>query len=231
MLFVLVIAGIILYLILDTVAQSLPPRYSPISQAESDLAVGPYGYIMTINFLNRGILSLGFLFALALTANSPETTSAGFRRGAYLFAVWSIGALFLAAFPTDVPAAPISWHGAIHLVVAALAFLGGAFGALYISLGMAGNSATARARGAALPISIISVALCLIELLGGFVVPHLFANYGGLIERLFLGSVLLWVGLVSAILVRREKNTPRARPRINNLPNCPSSPRTAYHFS
>ena len=63
-LFIIVDALIILYVILDVIAQVLPPHYSPISQAESLLAVGPYGYIMTVNFLIRGVFSLLFVYAL-----------------------------------------------------------------------------------------------------------------------------------------------------------------------
>jgi len=206
-LFAFAIAGIILYVILDAVAQSLPPHYSPISQAESDLAVGPYGYVMTLNFINRGILSLCFLFGLVLTVYSMDTANARFRRGAYAFAVWSVGALLLAAFPTDVPATPVSWHGAIHLLVAIVAFLGGAFGALYISHGMVGSSPVARARTVALPLAILSVILCLVDLLGAFVAPGFSAHYGGLVERLFLGSVLFWAASVSARLL--AANSPR----------------------
>ncbi len=192
------IAGIILYVILDAVAQSLPPYYSPISQAESDLAVGPYGYIMTLNFIDRGVLSLCFLFGLVLTIYSTDTASPRVKRGTYAFAVWSVGALLLAAFPTDVPATPVSWHGAVHLLVAIAAFLGGAFGALYISLGMVGSSPVARVRGVALPLASLAVILCILELLGPPAAPGFYSNYGGLVERLFLGSVLLWVGAVSA---------------------------------
>ena len=211
-LFAVTFVGVVLYVILDAVAQSLPPHYSPISQAESDLAVGPYGYVMTLNFINRGVLSLCLLFALFLTANSSDTSGRRFRRGGYLFAIWSVGALLLAAFPTDVPATPISWHGAIHLVVAVLAFVGGAFGALYISLGMAGNRPLARVRGVALPLAYISVALCLVELLAGF---HLSSDYGGLIERLFLGSVLLWVSAVSVTMLRQPATSGRGTNRID----------------
>ena len=198
MLFAAAIAGVFLYIALDALAQALPPYYSPISQVESDLAVGPYGYVMTLNFINRGVLSLCFLFALALTANASDVMGRRFRRGAYLFAIWSVGALVLAAFPTDVPATPISWHGAIHLLVAILAFLGGAFGALYVSLGMAGNRLLGRAHGIALPLAWIAVALCLVELLGAATL----SSYGGLIERLFLGSVLLWVVAVSLVMLK-----------------------------
>ena len=60
----LVIAGIVPYLALDVLAQLLPPHYSPVRQVESDLAVGPYGYVMTINFALRGALSLALVAEL-----------------------------------------------------------------------------------------------------------------------------------------------------------------------
>jgi len=211
------VAGIILYVILDAVAQSLPPHYSPIGQAESDLAVGPYGYIMTLNFINRGVLSLCFLFGIVLTVYSTDTANSRLRRGAYAFAVWSVGALLLAAFPTDVPATPVSWHGAVHLLVAVAAFLGGAFGAFYISSGMAGNSPVARSRGVALPLAALSVILCLVELFGAFVAPGFYASYGGLVERTFLGSVLLWVGVVSAVtLTVSSPKGPPEQPHVTS---------------
>ena len=200
LLFAVAIAGIVLYVILDGIAQSLPPHYSAVSQAESDLAVGPYGYIMTLNFINRGIFSLCFLFALALTGNSYDPTGPRFRRGGYLFAVWSVGALVLAAFPTDVPAAPMSWHGAVHLAVAIAAFLGGSFGALYLSLGMAGNRALEKAMWLAVPLAGLTVVLCLVEIAVAPLLPGFSAHYGGVTERAFLGSVLLWVGAVSGIV-------------------------------
>lgn len=210
LLFAVGLIGVFAYVALDAVAQYLPPHYSPISQAESDLAVGPYGYIMTLNFINRGTLSLCFLFAIMLAANSDDTASPRLRRGSWLFAVWSVGALLLAAFPTDVPATPVSWHGVVHLAVAVASFLGGASGALYISLGMAGNRTLAKARGIALPLAYLSVVLCAAEILGGGAAPGLLAHYGGLIERLFIGSVLLWVAMVSAVML--EKPVMRAAP-------------------
>jgi len=203
LLFAIALVGVVLYVALDAVAQSLPPHYSPIRQAESDLAVGPYGYIMTLNFVNRGVLSLCFLFAVMLAANSSDTATPRLRRGAWLFAAWSVGALLLAAFPTDVPAVPVSWHGAIHLVVAVIAFLGGAFGALYISLGMAGNRTMGRARGVAVPLAYLAVLLCVVDIFGGAIARGFFAHYGGLIERMFLGSVLLWIVLVSVVMLER----------------------------
>jgi len=195
-LFWVVIAAIVLYVVLDAIAQSLPPHCSPIKDVESDLAVGPYGYVMAINFLNRGALSLVFLYALAETARSNGGLSRHFRIGIYTFGVWAVGAIILAFFSTDVPATPISWHGAIHLVVAILAFFGGAFGALMISLRLGENEAFQKLRGSALLIAIVSVILLFVAL------ATLTGPVGGLTERLFLGSVLLWEVIVAFYLGR-----------------------------
>ncbi len=203
------LVGVVAYLILDIVAQSLPPHYNPITQAESDLAVGPYGFIMTINFLNRGALSLEFLFAFLATVRLAGVEASRMRVGKFLFGVWSVGAILLAFFPTDVPATPVSWHGAIHLVVAILAFLGGAFGALVLSLNLRGSPKLEAIRRFALPIAAISVILCLLDLLAPH---HLAANYGGLIERLFLGSVLVWVASISVYMLRSRPETQRSVP-------------------
>src|SRR5580700_2823427 len=96
--FIIVDVLIVLYVVLDAVAQSLPPHYSPISQAESDLAVGPYGYVMAVNFVNRGLFSLLFLYGLMKGLPSRP----GFRTGFGLFGMWAVGALILAVSPTDV---------------------------------------------------------------------------------------------------------------------------------
>jgi len=206
-LYTVVLIGIVLYLILDVVAQLLPPHYNWISQAESDLAVGPFGYIMTINFFNRGLLSLAFLFAFMGTIRLTGEKLAQYRGGFFLFGAWSIGAFLLAIFPTDVPSTPISWHGTIHLVVAVLAFLTGAFGALVLSLKMNGNQTLRNLRRFAMPISVLVVVFCLLEVLIPIVTPHLAAYFGGFFERLFLGTMLAWIATISAYMIKHESKS------------------------
>ena len=202
------IAGIVLYLVLDAIAQSLPPHYSPIRDAESDLAVGPYGYIMAINFLNRGILSLVFIFAFLKTIDPSGASRKSLRAGYSLLGVWAVGAILLAFFPTDVPATPMSWHGAIHFVVAIIAFLGGAFGTLAITRQISDSPATIGAKRVAQPIAYLVFVFWLVEFLTPFVTPHLVTRFGGLFERLFLGSVLLWIFAVSLYMVM-QKTVPK----------------------
>jgi hypothetical membrane protein len=210
-LFWAVIAGVVLYVVLDAIAQSLPPHYSPIQDAESDLAVGPYGYIMTVNFLNRGLLSLVFVYALSrtfrLTGAIPTAPSSGrnpYSRGLSLLGVWGVGAIILAIFPTDVPATPLSWHGTIHLLVALVAFLAGAFGTLSLSRQFRASQALRGAAGYSMAIAALSVVFCFVTLGLGFVDPHLAARVGGLDERIFLGLVLVWMVAVSLHMLRHQ---------------------------
>jgi len=199
---------VVLYLVLDVIAQLLPPHYSPVTQAESDLAVGPYGGVMTVNFVVRGLLTFAFLNGLRLTVVGEGGAWARYGRGHAAFAVWGIGAFLLAIFPTDVPSTPLSWHGAIHLVVAILAFIGGALGTYWVATRF-GASATFRpAKGWATALAWVTIVLLAVELLGGFALPRVAARAGGLLERLFLGSVLLWLFLVSVYALRTGGSTP-----------------------
>ncbi len=203
--FQVVLVLVVLYVVLDAIAQVLPPHYSPIRQAESDLAVGPYGFIMTANFVNRGLLSLLFLFALARTLAAEGVSPREFRAGTVALGIWAVGAFLLAAFPTDVPSTPVSWHGAIHLVVAIIAFIGGGVGTYLLARRFHRSAVLRPAAGWATALGALSIVLLVAELGAGFAVPRLAARVGGLTERLFLGSVLLWIFLVAAYLARRRR--------------------------
>lgn len=194
-------------MILDAIVQSLPPHYSPISQAESDLAVGPYGYLMVVNFINRGVLSGIFIYALARTFRATIGVGAPFSSGRFvagtrLLWVWAVGSFLLALFPTDVPTTPLSWHGALHLIFAFLAFIGGAFGTLLLSTQFGSNRALKGIRGPSMLIGALAVVFFLV------LVPTLSSSVGGLTERLFLGSVLLWMAAASGYLLRQKDKIP-----------------------
>jgi hypothetical membrane protein len=204
-LFAATIAGIALYLVLDAIAQSLPPHYSPISQAESDLGVGPYGYVMAVNFVNRGVLSLLFVYGLALSL--PK--GAGYRNGLALLGIWGVGALVLSVEPTDV-SGPATVHGVIHLVVAILAFLAAALGILSLSGGFRRDPSLQSIARFARPVSVLAL-LFLVLLYGGpFILPHAMARVGGLVERIFIGLVLFWMLTVSVWMLRRPGPPPNA---------------------
>jgi hypothetical protein len=188
------VVGIALYVVLDVIAQLLPPHYSPISQAESDLAVGPYGYVMAANFVVRGLLTFAFLFGLVGASRLGKTA----RVGLALIALWGAGAFILAAFPTDV-GTMVTVHGMIHNSTAAVAFLGGAFGTLFLSLHFNAEERLRPIAATARILASLGVVMCFVTLGALFIrrLSHVF----GLVERVFIGLVLLWILIVALQLL------------------------------
>jgi hypothetical membrane protein len=197
----LTIAGIVLYLALDVVAQLLPPHYSPVRQPESDLAVGPYGYVMTINFVVRGCLSLVLMAGLMLGVAAKARSTVGI----VLIGIWAVGAFLLALFPTDINSR-LTVHGGIHLLVALVAFCAVALGALLVSLRIGADARWTSLRPYLLACSIATLVALLAELVG--VRASEAFGIGGLIERIFLGLALLWMLLVAVRLVLLDSNKP-----------------------
>ena len=180
----LVIAGIVVYVALDILAQLLPPHYNPISQAESDLGVGPYGWIMSLNFVIRGLLALALVAGL-WRALAPAARSG---LGVALLLVWVVGDFLLAVFATDVPPHRPTLHGAIHLLVAIVIFVAVALGELLLALRLGADARWAAVRPALLALAIAALLALLVLLFHPARAP-----IDGLVERVFLGLALLWM--------------------------------------
>ena len=148
-LFIIVDALIILYVVLDVFAQVLPPHYSPISQAESLLAVGPYGYIMTVNFLIRGVFSFLFVYALVQILTMFGENWRSNKWGLYAIGIWGVGALLLAGFPAT------GRTLVIHTVIGVIVFIAAPLGELSISLKLDRVKALAGVKKIALVISVL----------------------------------------------------------------------------
>ena len=199
----LVIIGCVVYVILDIIAQTLPPHYSPIRQAESDLAVGPYGFIMNINFAVRGVLS--FLLVLALLKMFPR--SAATRVGLVFLSIWSVCSFLLAFFNTDIlddpKVVPVhTWHGELHLLLALIAFIAAAVGELILSLRLS-RADTLNS------LKVVAVTLSSLAILSLLALARMH-NRGGLAERLFLFFTLLWMFVLAVRMRSKATRTPAA---------------------
>ncbi len=90
----LVIVGIVFYVILDVIAQILAPHYNPISQAESDLAVGTVWLDHDDQFCAARTdcpgTAVGASRKLAERDSSADRFSAGGSLGRWSFAVSAV---------------------------------------------------------------------------------------------------------------------------------------------
>ena len=194
--FVIVDALIILYIVLDAIAQSLPPHYSPISQAESLLAVGPYGYVMTANFLNRGVFTLLFAYAFVQTLAMLGENWRNYKSGLYTIAIWGVAGILLAGLPAT------GRTLGIHTVIGIIIFIVTPLGELSISLKLNRVKAFSGVRKVALALAVLAV-LSTVFYLGVLTfLPYFKTNYGGLFERLLIGSVIAWMGIISTYVMR-----------------------------
>jgi hypothetical protein len=105
-----VIVGIMLVVVLEVIVQLLPPHYNLISQSESDLAVGPYGFLMALDFIIGGVLLL--LFIVAFRRVIPKQGQS--RSGLILLGVAAMCKLIIAFAATDLTPRPGTIHGTIH---------------------------------------------------------------------------------------------------------------------
>lgn len=193
--------GAVLYVLVDVVLQLLPPHYSAISESESSLAVGPYGWVMNLNFLARGVVTVAAVAALARFG--PRS---GLRRaGLALMLFAGVCSAALAFLPTDVAAGgapglgPSTPIGTAHLLVAAAGFITAllAFGLLTVWL-----RGSDRLR-AAYPAAAILTGVAAFGLVSLGVTVAAAPGLLGLAERVCLAGVLGWVIAVCAVVRRR----------------------------
>ncbi|TDW31140.1 DUF998 domain-containing protein [Cryobacterium psychrophilum] len=202
--------GVVVYVLVDVVLQFLPPHYSPISEAESNLAVGPYGWIMNLNFVGRMITCLAAATALATLGERGVLR----RIGLWLFVLGGVCSGILAFFPTDVHEAGApgltteTSVGAVHLAVATVGFVAVLVGICVLTVWLSTSPVLPRARLVALVFTGVGVAGIVFLALTIAVLPDLL----GLAERVCLLGILGWVFGVSRSIASNGTSTQSARP-------------------
>jgi hypothetical membrane protein len=204
--FNITILSLLLFLILNLVLQLLPPHYSLISQAVSDLAVGPLGWLMS------SALSLSGLSILIFVAATFTATTRNIRStiGLLLLGIWGVASLAIGFFPPDIvdahgyPGSAMAFrlssstHGKIHLILASIVFLSMTLGICVTSLGLAKEPQLRSLRVPALAISCsLLLALFLIDPLG---VRGIF----GIMERSVSLLGFAWVIMIASRLRNRS---------------------------
>jgi hypothetical membrane protein len=192
--------GVVVYVLVDVVLQFLPPHYSVISDAESNLAVGPFGWIMNLNFLGRAVLTLCAAVAIGLTGPSSRLR----RAGLVLMILAGACSAALAFLPTDInPPGEFGLRtstmtGALHLVVASLGFFAALAGFALLTGWLRGSAQLRAVYPAALALT--AVAAGGLSFVG--LADHLAPNLIGLAERVCLAGILGWAFVVCAAVRR-----------------------------
>ena len=199
--------GVIVYALIDVVLQLLPPHYSAISDAESDLAVGPFGWIMAINFFGRGVTSTAMIVAILLTGPRARLRTIGTS----LFAVAGLCSAVIAFFPTDIPALsgrgepPTTVHGFIHLAGASTGFVFALAAFWVLTFWIPGRRLWAALFLGLASLGLVFLALTIVVVPGLPGLPGLL----GLAERICLAGILGWVFVVALDL--RERLVPKSK--------------------
>lgn len=214
-----VLIGVVGYVVVDIVLQALPPHYSPIREAESKLAVGPFGWIMNLNFLGRAVFTFCAIGALGRTGPASPAR----RAGLLLLGIGGVSSGILAFFPTDVGPTgvsatgvsasaenglqPVTTAGFVHLAVASLGFLAALAGVCVLTRWLRHSPELAAVRVSAL----VFAGLAGGGLLGIVVTSTLTPDWLGLAERLCLLGILGWVFVV-CLAIRRVGEPGRPEP-------------------
>ena len=145
--------------VLVVVAQVLNPDQSPLSMGMSGLARGRVPWVMKSSFLARGVSALMLLSALPSQLHVAGSVVAGFA----LFWVWGVGSAVLALADTDMPGEAPTRAGAAHALIAMVAYVAGAAGAIVLSLDIARHTDMSGVATWALPISIIAAVALVVQ--------------------------------------------------------------------
>jgi hypothetical membrane protein len=194
-----VILGIVIYVAIDILLAFLRPDYSVLHNAESDYGRGPYFWIMDIDFLLRCGLSLALVKAVWTTF--PKDSS--LKKDSYWLVAWAIASGLLAFFADNPYGYSRLKSGSIHLVLAFIAFIGVLVGMILLNRRFRGVQAWRTTTSLLVAITMLAVVSLLLMGHSG-IRPH---SLGGLYERVFLGSVLAWEGVI-AIKITSTKKLP-----------------------
>ncbi|MDN4639372.1 DUF998 domain-containing protein [Agreia sp. PsM10] len=185
---------VLLYIAVDVVLQSLPPHYSVISDAESNLAVGEFGWVMDLNFVSRAVMT----FCVLVVVSRSGASSALRVVGCVLLGIAGACSAALVFFPTDVNGPgefgiePTTATGAVHVAFATTGFLCALAGMVLLAIWMRRAPRFTRVRRAATAfVALASVGLVLLAVSIAWAPSVL-----GLTERVCLAGILGWAFVV-----------------------------------
>ncbi len=191
----------ILYITAVILGGTLWPGYNHVTQAISELSMAsaPNRGLMDALFGIYGWLLLAFGVGFALRWN--KTGNKALTASGIVLAICALSGLLMAFFRQDPVGSPLTFTGLMHLILAGVASLGTIFA---IFLGASGFRQLDSAKG--LPVFSLIMGM-LVFISGGLTAAGVtqFPAVFGILERITIGSFMLWLLVTSALLLRTDK--------------------------
>ena len=185
------VVGVVVYIAIDVLLVFLRPHFSVLHNAESDYgSAGKWGWVMNVNFVLRGALSLAVVFAL-----SRVVTARRIRPALWLLGAWGVASGLLAFFPDDpVGTKTVGTSAKMHLLLAFIAFT-------CVLIGTIWGSRVLRRQDGWKPVSTVLQVLSWVAIVPILALGRVHLrprSLGGLWEKIFLGIELAWFLIVAA---------------------------------
>jgi hypothetical protein len=164
-------------------------EFSLIGDNISELVLGRYGFVQTAAFVIAGLGTLALAFAIyQLTAHSWKSSI-----GSLLVAVYGVGAILIALFPTDridsqADLGSLSPTGAIHILIAFVSFLCIIAGMFLLTWAFMGKARWRSFRPWLMLFPAGALSLFFVQTEGPLV---------GILQRMFITIVSVWLILVA----------------------------------
>ena len=192
----LAIAGIIGPLALaagDVTAGLTTPYYSLVKNSISSLALSKIGWLQTIGFLALGLLVEVFTAGLLYNVKRARW----FHLGIAAFVLFGFGMLCIGAFNTDIPGGATTIKGMIHGLATKVSFSLFPIAVLLLGLNFK-KDPDWRCLYKYSIVTCIFTVVCAVAL--AFFKDG--ANYFGLVERVLVANMILWVEVSAINLLR-----------------------------
>jgi hypothetical protein len=193
---IICMVGVALFWVILFIAQSLTPGYDPIRQSLSDLTLGPYYWLVTIDYVILALVAMAMGFGLYLCMPNKS----GLRIVAVLFGIMALGEIISAVFKVDLVKSPLSTHALIHQIGATAVAIGFPLAGLFL---LPSLKAEQRWKGLANYTFAVAVSMLILEIIREALLPTTWLNpWFGLYEKVLLANSLVWIEVMAISLLR-----------------------------
>ena len=185
------LAGPAVFYVVLLVLGQLTPGYDAMSRFGSELSTGRLGWIMTANFLFLGLSEIAF----AVWLHGVIGPARSGRLAATMVGVAGAAFVVLGIFVTDLQGTAMTAHGALHSGAALVLFF-----VAFPAAGLAAGKRFGRERAFALFSRMTAIATPVL-----FIVTFLSGDVLGLMQRILLGLVFIWLTMLAVLACRLRR--------------------------